>query len=80
MPNRGKIYVPMPEAGIYGESTRDKLVSKYGDASVTKAEIAVLINLMVAVGVIKLSEFVGYMVEILEKTEENRRRAAGIRD
>lgn len=77
---RGRIYVPMPESGSYGEGTRDKLVSKYGEASVTRAETAVLINLMIAVGVIKQSEFIGYMVEILEKVEENRRRAAGIRD
>jgi hypothetical protein len=77
---RGKIYVPMPEAGSYNEGVRDKMVSKYGEASVTRAETAVLINLMIAVGVIKQSEFIGYMVEILEKTEENRKRAAGIRD
>lgn len=79
-PSRGKIYVPMPEAGSYNEGTRDQLVTKYGEASVTRAETAVLINLMIAVGVIKQSEFIGYMVEILEKAEEHRRRAAGYRD
>lgn len=79
MVSRGKIYVPMPEAGAYGEGLRSQLVSKYGEASVTRAETAVLINIMIALGVIKQSEFLNYMVEVLEKTEDRRRMAAGIK-
>jgi len=74
----GRIYVPMPTAESYQGNTRDKLVQKYGEASVTRAEIAICINVMMAVGVIKQSEFVSLLVEILEKAEQARRRQAGV--
>jgi hypothetical protein len=70
----------MPEAGAYGEGTRGKLVQEYGEASVTRAETAVIVNIMIALGIIKQSEFVAYLVEVLEKTEDRRRKAAGYRD
>lgn len=70
-----RIYVPMPTAQTY-HGTRDSLVQKYGEASVTRAETAVIINVMEAMGVIKHSEFVDYMVQILEKTEQRRQEQA----
>jgi hypothetical protein len=80
MVKRGRIYVPMPESGAYNEGTRGQLVQKFGEASVTRAETAVIINIMIALGIIKQREFLAYMVEILEKVEERRKQQAGIRD
>jgi len=73
----GRIIVPMPTAeGYYG--TRDRLVLKYGEASVNRAEIAICINVLQAIGIIKQGEFVSLLVDVLEKTEEARKRQAGI--
>lgn len=68
------IHVPMPEAQHYEGGLRDRLVQKYGEASVTRAETAILINIMTTLGVIKQSEFIDYMVQVLEKTEQRRQQ------
>lgn len=73
----GKIWVPMPEADAYKKSmSRDELVNRYGEATVTRAEMAVVLNLFIMMGVIKPSEFVDAMVAQCERIDDIRRREA----
>lgn len=70
----------MPRSEGYGGNLRDELAQKYGEPTVTRAETAVLINILIYIGVIKASEFRDMIVTMCEKIEDERRRAAGIRD
>lgn len=79
MPPKG-IYVPMPKADGYGGNLRDQLVQKYGDATVTRAETAVIINILIYMGVMKGAEFQDMIVTACNRIEDERRKAAGIRD
>lgn len=77
---RGGIYVPMPTAEGYGGNLRDQLAQKYGEPTVTRAETAVLINILIYMGVMKASEYRDMIVTMCEKIDGDRRRAAGIKD
>jgi hypothetical protein len=81
--NRPKphIYVPMPEApGVYpreqGTSKRDLLIRRYGEVSVMHAEVAVCVNIMVQLGIIKTSEFVQLVEQGLATADIRRQRHA----
>ena len=76
----GRVYVPMPKTEGYGGNLRDELAKKYGEPTVTRAETAVIINLLIYMGVIKGSEFREMIVTACERIEDERRKAAGIRD
>lgn len=73
----GRILVPMPTAEGYHGNLRDRLVVQYGEASVTRAEIAVCLNVLMAIGVMKQDEFVQLLMTVLEKTEQRRRQQVG---
>lgn len=82
-PNRPKphIYVPMPEPeGTYprqgGTSRRDHLIKRYGEVSVMHAEVAVCVNIMINLGVIKKSEFVQMVEQALTVADIRRQRHA----
>lgn len=84
-PNRPKPlihdYVPMPESeGTYpriqDRSKRDLLIRQYGEVSVMHAEVAVCVNIMIQLGIIKKSEFVDLVVRALTAADVARQRHA----
>ena len=77
---RPGIYVPMPKSEGYGGNLRDELVQKFGDATVTRAETAVIVNILIYMGVMKAAEFREMITTMCTKIDDERRRAAGIRD
>ena len=79
-----KIWVPQPATNLYRtggndpESLRDKLVSKYGESTVLRAEVSVLLDLALLTGMIKPAEFVDVLIKKLERTDAHRRAAANL--
>lgn len=74
-----RIYVPMPETEMYAKSvSRDQLVQQYGEATVTRAESAVILNLLYMMGVIRPPEFIDAMVMQCRRIEDQRRAAANL--
>lgn len=72
-----KIWVPMPESEMYKRSVkRDHLVERFGEATVSRAEVAVVLNLLYMMNVIKPNEFVDLMVMQCERIEDERRADA----
>lgn len=75
MPDR--ILVPMPESELYKKSVRrDEIVSRYGETTVSRAEVATILNIMMITGVVKPGEFIDLMVRQCERIDEERRLAA----
>lgn len=72
-----KIWVPMPESDMYRRSvSRDEIVGKYGEATVNRAEVAVILNVLYVTGAMKPSEFIDMMVHQCRRIEDERRAAA----
>lgn len=87
MPQKGPrpaIWVPQPATQLYAvggaqaESVRDRLVGQFGEATVQRAEVSVLLDLMLLHGVIKPGEFVDLMLKRLHRIDEQRRAAANL--
>lgn len=77
MPSERKIWVPMPETEMYKRTVkRDELVNRYGEATVSRAEVSVILNLLYMTGMIKPNEFVDLMMMQCERIEDERRAAA----
>jgi hypothetical protein len=80
---KGVVGVPNPVA-LYGNtealSTRDKLVMQFGEATVQWAEMACVIQLLFAVGIVKPNEFIELVQHQCQRTDDMRRRAAGFAD
>lgn len=77
MPGDRKIWVPMPETEMYRRAvSRDELVGRYGEATVTRAEVSVVLNILYMTGTIKPNEFVDLMVMQCERIEDERRKEA----
>jgi hypothetical protein len=75
----GKIYVPMPETEMYKKTvSRDELVGKFGEATVTRAEVSVVLNILYMTGMIKPNEFVELMIMQCRRIEDERRAQAGL--
>jgi len=78
MPPR-KVWVPMPQSDLYPRSiTRDEIVSKFGETTVGKAEMAVVMNLLYLMGAIKPTEFVDLVVRQCQRIDEERRKVVGL--
>lgn len=73
---RGRIYVPMPQAEAYGGSYRDELAKRWGDPTVTRAETAVIINVLIYIGVFKKEEFVEMVETMCRKIDSDRQEQA----
>lgn len=74
-----KIIVPMPASeGFGGEHVRDRFVKQYGESSVNRAEIAVVTNILIAMGIINKHDFTDMLEHVLKRTEERRRHQAGL--
>lgn len=74
-------YVPMPEPpGTYpriqGRSKRDILIRNYGEVSVMHAEVAVCVNIMIQLNLLKKSEFVELVERALAVADIARQRHA----
>lgn len=67
----------MPESDMYRKSvSRDEIVNRYGEATVSRAEVAVLLNIMYVMKIVKPNEFIDMMVRQCERIEEERRKEA----
>ena len=78
-----KLWVPQPATRLYSaagepESVRDQFVKQYGEGSVEKAEISIVLDLLYLNGIIKPSEFMDLMFKRLHQIDEMRRAAAGL--
>jgi hypothetical protein len=81
MPSERKIWVPMPETEMYKRTVkRDDLVGRYGEATVSRAEVAVILNLLYMTKIIKPNEFVDLMHMQCERIEDERRAAARLEE
>jgi hypothetical protein len=69
----------MPESQMYRRSVpRDALVEKYGETTMARAEVAVILNLLVITGFVKPSEFVDAVVSQCERIDDERRAQANL--
>jgi len=76
-----RILVPMPESDMYKKSVkRDDLVQKFGEATVSRAEVSVILNLLYMTGMIKPYEFVDLMVMQCRRIEDERRAAVRLEE
>lgn len=67
----------MPESEMYKKSmSRDEIVNRYGEATVSRAEVSVILNLLYLTGIVRPNEFVDAMVMQCERIENERRAAA----
>ncbi len=87
MPPKTKgLWVPQPAAKLYGaggsdpETVRDKMVEMVGEATVQKAELSVVLDLLFLNGVIRPSEFVELMMKKIHRIDERRRAAARLEE
>jgi hypothetical protein len=71
--------MPISDYGDSAESldVRSKLVMQYGEDTVRWSEIATVVQLMFAVGIIKPTEFIALVEKQCSRVDERRRRAAG---
>ena len=67
----------IPEYGRTGIDVRDRLIQQYGEAAVQWAEMATVIQIMFAVGIIKPAEFIDLVIKQCARADEARRRQAG---
>ena len=80
----GKIYVPQPATRGYSAggndpvSVRDRLVQEYGDGTVTRAELATVLDVIILSGLIKPQEFFEVMTKRLAHLDQMRRAAANL--
>lgn len=73
----GKIWVPMPETEMYKKTKRrDDLVQKYGESTVLRAELAVVLNILYLTNTVRPSEFYDAMVQQCRRIEDDRRADA----
>ena len=74
----------MPATKMYGgqgpepETIRDRFVAAYGEDTVRQAELQVVLDLFMLMGVCKPAEFVEVLTRKLERVDRLRRAQAGI--
>lgn len=78
-----KIWIPQPATKLYGagnthpETVRDRFVRQYGESTVQRAELSVVLDLLMLTGAIAPSEFVDVMSKKLSRIDQERQAAAG---
>jgi hypothetical protein len=71
----------MPETEMYKKTvSRDELVGKFGEATVTRAEVSVVLNILYMTGMIKPNEFVELMIMQCRRIEDERRAHARLEE
>lgn len=79
-----KSQVPMPAsrlyeaAGQHPESIRDRFVAAFGESTVQRAELQVVLDLFMLMGVVKPAEFVEVLERKLRRIDAMRREQAGV--
>lgn len=69
--------VAMPESILYKKTvSRDALVQQYGEATVTRAELTTIMNIMIATGICSSNEFVDIMLQQCSRIDQQRRADA----
>lgn len=74
--------LPMPQTDLYDPRTvqRDALVARYGDATVLRAEMATMMNIMFHIGAVKRHEFMEMMLMQLHRVDAERRGQANLEE
>jgi hypothetical protein len=77
--------VPMPEPEFYSQSSdtrnaRDYFIRTYGSTTVMLAEMAVVLDLMVILGIVKPAELAALIERKCKKIDMERRIHAGVPD
>lgn len=76
-----RVQVAMPSADLYRKTvSRDTLVNQFGESTVLRAEMATMMNVMIATGICTASEFVDIMIQQCQRIEQERRRDAGLEE
>lgn len=78
---RGMRHIPvaMPESSAYRRTVnRDELVQRFGESTVTRAELAAIMNIMIATRIIGSQEFVDVVIRQCEMAETKRRQEANL--
>lgn len=73
--------VPMPASQMYGkepESIRDRFVGRFGEATVQRAELQVVLDLFMMMGVCKPQEFIEVLERKLVRIDQMRQIQAGV--
>lgn len=70
----------IPEYGRIGLDVRDQLIMQFGEAAVQWAEMATVVQLLFAVGIIKPDEFIDLVRKQCVRADDRRRRQAGFKD
>jgi hypothetical protein len=81
-PKLGNVSMPASKlyeaGGAHPETIRDRFVGMYGEATVQRAELQVVLDLFMIMGVCKPQEFVDVLSRKLERIDKIRRQEAGI--
>ena len=79
-----KVWVPTPASKLYAdrqgntpETIRERFERQYGEATVTRAELSTVLDVMMMTGMIKPSEFIEVISRKLARIEAMRQDAAG---
>lgn len=77
---QGSYRVPMPQTEMYQKSRtpRDDIVAKFGESTVSRAEVSTILNIMVVTGMVKPDEFIEILVQQCRRIEEERALAARV--
>jgi hypothetical protein len=78
---RGMRHIPvaMPTADAYKKTVnRDDIVQRFGESTVTRAELAAIMNIMIATGMVRSQELVDVVIRQCEFIETQRRQEANL--
>lgn len=84
MPGPQRIWIPQPASNLYKtkdadqETVRDSIVRQFGEQTVQRAELSVVLDLLMINRIISPSEFLDVMHKKLRRIDEQRRLAANL--
>lgn len=74
-----RIPVAMPESQAYKKTVnRDMIVMEYGESTVSRAEVAAIMNLLIVTGVVKAQELIDIVIQQCQRIDAERRAAANL--
>lgn len=74
-----RVGVAMPTADTYKKTiSRDAIVAQYGESTVSRAELAAIMNIMIATGIVRPQELVDIVIRQCEMAETKRRQDANL--
>jgi hypothetical protein len=74
-----RIGVAMPTADLYKRTvSRDEIVQRYGESTVVRAELAAVMNIMIAMRMVSSQELVDVIIRQCEMIDQRRRADANL--